>query len=106
MLRWLGLDLPPLTAVAKTGLPASFVGQGVTLVRSGCGEAAQILAGIGIDVFEDGLERAATPDDVAAAISEAHAAGADGITLARNYAEMRHENLFAAGDAGAPYPRR
>jgi hypothetical protein len=30
----------------------------------------------------------------------------DGITLARNYAEMRHENLFAAGDAGAPYPRR
>jgi hypothetical protein len=50
-------------------------------------------------VFEDGLVRAMTPDDVAAAIAEAHAAGADGITLARNYAEMRHENLAAAGNA-------
>jgi hypothetical protein len=99
MSQWLALDLPPLTGVEKTGLPASFVGQGVGLVRSGCGKAAQILAGIGIDVFESGLERAMTPDDVAAAIAEAHAAGADGITLARNYAEMRHENLSAAGDA-------
>ena len=99
MSQSLGLDLPPLAAVAKTGLPASFVGQGVGLVRSGCCDAAQILAGIGIDVFEDGLERAMTPDDVAAAITEAHAAGADGITLARNYAEMRHSSLSAAGDA-------
>ncbi len=40
-----------------------------------------------------------TPDGVAAAIAEAHTAGADGITLARNYAEMRLENLAAAGDA-------
>jgi hypothetical protein len=36
---------------------------------------------------------------VTAAIAEAHTAGADGITLARNIAEMRHENLAAAGDA-------
>jgi hypothetical protein len=99
MSQSLGLDLPPLAAVATTGLPAAFVGQGVGLVRSGCGDTAQILAGIGIDVFEDGLERAMTPDDVAAAITEAHAAGADGITLARNYAEMRHSSLSAAGDA-------
>jgi hypothetical protein len=98
MSQSLGLTLPAVTEVERTGLPASFVGQGVTLVREGCRDAAQILAGIGIDVFEDGLERQMTPDDVSAAIIEAHAAGADGITLARNYAEMRHELLSAAGE--------
>lgn len=74
-------------------------GSVTTLARAvSCG-VAQFFAGIGIDVFEHGQERAMTPDGVAAAIAEAHTAGADGITLARNYAEMRLENLAAAGDA-------
>lgn len=95
----LGLDLPALASVEEVGLPASYVGQGIGLVRAGCGSATQILAGIGIDVFEEGLRRAMTPVDVNDAVEAAHAAGADGITLARNYAEMRHENLAAAGAA-------
>jgi len=95
----LSLELPPIDAVAQTGLPASFVGQGVGLVRNGCSDRAEVFAGIGIDVFEEGLGRRMTADDVAAAIEEAHAAGANGVTLARNYAEMRHELLAAAGNA-------
>jgi hypothetical protein len=95
----LELDLPSPSAFERTGLPASYVAQGVSLVRAGCGSAARILAGVGIDVFQQGLEHAMTPEDVAGAIEAAHAAGADGITLARNYAEMRHANLAAAGIA-------
>jgi hypothetical protein len=95
----LGLDLPPTSEFERTGLPASYVAQGVRLVRAGCGTAARVLAGIGIDVFQEGLEHVMTPADVTGAIEAAHAAGADGITLARNYAEMRPENLAAAGAA-------
>jgi hypothetical protein len=99
MAQNLALELPTIDAVARTGLPASFVGQGVRLVREGSGDRANVLAGIGIDVFEEDLGRRMTPDDVTAAIDEAHTAGASGITLARNYAEMRHELLEAAGSA-------
>ena len=94
----LRLDLPPIEAFAGSGLPADFVSQGIETIRRNAGAGTKIIAGLGVDVFEHGLERSMTQDDVAAAIRAAHAARADGITLSRNYAEMKHANLTAAGD--------
>jgi hypothetical protein len=95
----LGLDLPPIESFERSGLPASYVGQGVELVRRLSGGRAQVMAGIGIDVFEHGLDAPMAPEAAAAAVRAAHAAGADGITVSRNYAEMRHETLAAVGAA-------
>jgi hypothetical protein len=95
----LGLQLPPIEKFAEAGLPADYVSQGIHIVRRNAGPGTKIIAGLGIDVFEQGLSRPMTPYDVEAAIHAAHAAKADGITISRNYAEMRHENLTAAGRA-------
>jgi hypothetical protein len=93
----LGLRLPAIDAFASAGLPADYVAQGVETVRRNAGPETRILAGLGVDVFEYGLERTMTPQDVEAAIRAAHAAKADGITISRNYAEMQHANLEAVG---------
>jgi hypothetical protein len=93
----LGLRLPPIDAFASTGLPADYVAQGIETIRRNAGPNTRILAGLGVDVFEYGLERAMTPQDVEAAIRAARTAKADGITISRNYAEMQHANLEAVG---------
>ena len=95
----LGLDLPDVHAFAGAGLPAEYVAQGVETVRRNSLPGTRIIAGIGVDVFEHGLERSMSPEDVEAAVNAAHRAGADGITISRNYAEMRHANLEAVGRA-------
>jgi hypothetical protein len=99
MAELLGLELPPLDAFAAVGLPADYIVQGIETVRRNAAPGTRIIAGIGIDVFEQDLQRSMTPQDVEAAIVAAHRAGADGITLSRNYAEMQHRNLEAAGRA-------
>jgi hypothetical protein len=93
----LGLDLPDPATFATLGLSPDYVAQGVRIARADAQAATPIIAGIGIDVFEHDLHRQTDPDDVAAAILAAHHAGANGITLSRNYAEMRHANLEAVG---------
>jgi hypothetical protein len=95
----LGLQLPPLEHFATTGLPAAYVTQGIDTVRRNSRPGTTIYAGLGIDVFEDGLGRSMTPEDAEAAVHAAHAAKADGITISRNYAEMKHGNLEAIGRA-------
>ena len=95
----LGLELPDVDAFARVGLPAEYVAQGVERVRRNSLPGTRIIAGIGVDVFEHGLERSMTPEDVEAAVNAAHGARADGITISRNYAEMRHANLEAVGRA-------
>jgi hypothetical protein len=95
----LGLQLPPLEHFATTGLPAAYVTQGIDTVRRNSRPGTTIYAGLGIDVFEDGLGRSMTPEDAEAAVHAAHAAKADGITISRNYAEMQHGNLEAIGRA-------
>jgi hypothetical protein len=94
-----GLKLPPLEEFAKDGLPPDYVRQGVANVRSMVLPGTKILAGIGVDVFEEGLATKMKPEDVEAAVLAAHSSGADGITVSRNYAEMRHANLEAIGRA-------
>lgn len=93
----LGLNLPAMAAMASTGMPGEFVGQGVRTVRAACADAVPVIAGLGIDVFEHGLDRAMEPADAAAGLRAAVAAGCAGITLSRNYAEMRIDNIAAVG---------
>lgn len=93
----LGWRLPSIQSFAKAGLPADYVKQGVEMTRRNAGEGARVIAGLGVDVFEYGLDRSMTPADVEAAILAAREAKADGITISRNYAEMQHANLEAVG---------
>jgi len=95
----LGLKLPPLEDMAANGLPAEYVAQGIAIVRREVGNQLPIYAGIGIDVVEEGLARPMEPTDVAQAVEAALQAGADGITVSRNYAEMQLANLRAVGHA-------
>jgi hypothetical protein len=97
--RVLEVDLPPLEEIAQAGLPAEYVAQGIRIVRREAGRAIPIYAGIGLDVREAGFDRAMQPPDVVDAVRAAARAGADGITVSRNYAEMRLENLRAVGEA-------
>ena len=99
MSEMLGLRLPAVDAFATVGLPADYVTQGVEIVRRNAPPGTPIIAGLGVDVFEDGLARSMTPEDVEAAVRAAHGAKADGITISRNYAEMQHANLEAVGRA-------
>jgi hypothetical protein len=75
------------------------VAQGVAAVRRQAGDTIPIYAGIGVDVREAGFTRRMDPRDVIEAIEAAARAGADGITVARNYAEMHVDNLRAVGVA-------
>ncbi len=93
------MELPPLEEVAPNGLPARYVAQGIAQVRAQVGAQFPIYAGIGVDVPEEGLTRAMQPSDVIQAVEAAASAGADGITVSRNYAEMQVENLRAVGQA-------
>lgn len=93
----LGLDLPSIASFERTGLPASYVAQGIDIVRRDSGGKARIIAGIGVDIFEHDLDHTMTPEDVEAAIRAAWTAKADGITISRNYGEMQHANLEAVG---------
>jgi hypothetical protein len=97
--RVLDVDLPPLEEISQTGLPAEYVAQGVRIVRREAGPEVPIYAGIGLDVREPGFNRAMQPSDVIDAVRAAARAGADGITVSRNYAEMQLENLRAVGEA-------
>jgi hypothetical protein len=98
----LGLDLGSYEAAVvdgmKRGLPAEFVGDGVRIMRENSGTDIPIYPLVGIDVVQEGLEGTMGPSDVHDAIKAAWDAGASGIHLARNYAEMRSSNLKAAGN--------
>ncbi len=102
----LGLEMPRLEEVGTTGFPADYVAQGVKIVRREVGDKLPIYAGIGVDVVQEGLARSMEPSDVVQAVQAAVRAGADGITVSRNYAEMRLQNLSAVGFALRSLARR
>lgn len=95
----LGLELGSLDDVVAGGLPADYVSQGISIVRRLVGPIMPIYPGIGIDVVQEGIPREMEPGDVEEDIRSAYRAGADGLVIARNYAEMRVENVKAAGVA-------
>lgn len=54
---------------------------------------------VGINVVQEGLQGVMNKQHVQDALESASETGADGIHIARNYAEMRLENVKAAGEA-------
>ncbi len=65
---------------------------------AGVAGQTKIYPGIDIDVPTKRMDRRTSPDDVRQAARAAFGAGADGVALSREYAEMWLANLSAAGE--------
>ena len=61
------------------------------------GGEAKVYPGLDVNVASPPHAKKAAPEDVSASVRAALDGGADGIVLSRKYAEMRWENLEAAG---------
>ena len=92
----------PYDKLATTGLSPDYVARETKRALVGVAGEVQIYPGIDIDVptliNTRSPEKRTTPEDVRRALRAAFAAGADGVILAREYAEMWLANLSAAGD--------
>jgi hypothetical protein len=93
----------PYDQLATSGLSADYVARETKRAVEGVAGEVMIYPGIDIDVPT--LTRAGTPEkrtspeDVKRALQAAFSAGANGVVLSREYAEMQLANLAAAGDA-------
>ncbi len=92
----------PYDQLARTGLSADYVARETRQALEGVAGKVQIYPGIDINVPTllkgDAPVKHTTPATVRASIEAALGAGADGVILAREYAEMQLANLAAAGD--------
>lgn len=92
----------PYDKLATTGLSPDYVARETKRALEGVAGEVQIYPGIDIDVptlLKPGSDQKRTaPDDVRKSIRAALGAGADGVILSREYAEMWLANLSAAGD--------
>jgi hypothetical protein len=95
----LGIGGPSFSELATRGFGPDYVRNSVEHVAEASGGRTPIYAGIGVDITDPDLPRAMTPADVRGAVVAAVEGGAAGITISRNYAEMRLENLRAVGSA-------
>lgn len=93
----------PYDRLATTGLSADYVARETKRAVEGVAGQVRIYPGIDIDVptltNAQTPEKRTAPEDVRKALHAAFGAGADGVILAREYAEMWLVNLSAAGDA-------
>lgn len=93
----------PYDKLATAGLSPDYVARETKRALAGVAGEVQIYPGIDIDVptlIKGNAPRKHTePADVHASIKAAFGAGADGVILSREYAEMWLANLAAAGDA-------
>ena len=93
----------PYDKLATAGLSPDYVTRETKRALAGVAGEVQIYPGIDIDVPT--LIKANTPvkhtepEDVRKSIHAAFGAGANGVILSREYAEMWLKNLSAAGDA-------
>ena len=92
----------PFNELATTGLSADYVARETKRAVEGVAGRVKIYPGIDIDVptltTTQNPEKRTAPDDVRKAIRAAFGAGADGVVLSREYAEMWLTNLAAAGE--------
>jgi hypothetical protein len=93
----------PYDKLATAGLSADYVARETRRALAGVAGEVQIYPGIDIDVPTlikgNAPKKHTEPSDVHASIQAAFGAGADGVILSREYAEMWLANLAAAGDA-------
>jgi len=92
----------PYDKLATTGLSADYVARETKRAVEEVAGDVMIYPGIDIDVptltTAKTQEKRTSPDDVRAALRAAFGAGANGVVLSREYAEMWLANLSAAGD--------
>jgi hypothetical protein len=87
----------PYDELPTRGMSLDYVRRDVEMAVEAVRDEVPIYPGIGINIPAPTLT--STPESVAAAIAAAHAGGARGIMLTRNYLEQQRENLIAAGEA-------
>lgn len=92
----------PYDQLATTGLSADYVARETKRAVEEVAGRVKIYPGIDIDVptltNAKVHEKRTSPEDVRKALHAAYDAGADGVVLSREYAEMWLANLAAAGD--------
>jgi hypothetical protein len=92
----------PYGQLATTGLSADYVARETKRAVEGVAGEVMIYPGIDIDVptltTAKAAEKRTAPEDVRKSIRAAFGAGANGVVLSREYAEMWLANLSAAGD--------
>jgi hypothetical protein len=93
----------PYDQLATKGLSSDYVARETKRAVDGVAGEVMIYPGIDIDVptltTAKTPEKRTAPEDVKGAIQAALGAGANGVVLSREYAEMWLANLSAAGDA-------
>jgi hypothetical protein len=90
----------PYDRVAAAGLSADYVSRETARALAGVAPAkVQVWPGLDIDVPTGAGSSKCTPESVKATVRAAFKAGAQGLILSRNYAEMTPASLAAAGEA-------
>lgn len=92
----LDLDEAPHSQLVSKGFSADYVRDRTAKLSGVLQGEAKVYPGIGISLPSP--DRCVHPNDMREAVRAAYAGGADGILLARNYAEATIENLEAVGD--------
>lgn len=101
--KMMGFNEAPYDQLAASGLTPGYVVEETRRALIGVDGQTKIWPGIDIEVpvlwgaGHEGDKRT-RPEDVRAALEAALTAGADGVVLSREYAEMHLANLAAAGD--------
>ena len=85
--------------LSTAGLSADYVYRETKRAIAGVGSAVAVYPGIDIDIPTKPGEKQTSPQDVRQAVTAALSAGAEGVVLSRRCAEMRLDNLAAAGQA-------
>jgi hypothetical protein len=88
-----------LDKLPQTGLSSDYVFRETRRALEDVQGAVPIYPGIDIDIPTEMNEKRTTPQGVMGATLAALKAGAPGVVLSRNYAEMRVSNLAGAGEA-------
>lgn len=93
----------PYDKLAVTGLSPDYVARETKRALEGVAGEVKIYPGIDIDVptllTAKAPEKHTSPEDVRKSLRAAFDAGANGVILSREYAEMKLANLSSAGDA-------
>jgi hypothetical protein len=86
---------PPPDQLPAAGMSLNYIRRDTESAVRAVEDEIPIYPGIGINI--PAPTRTTNPEDLHGALWAAYEAGARGVVLARNLAEMRHENLVAAG---------
>jgi len=95
--KMMNIEEAPFAKLSTAGLSSDYVYRETKRAVAGVGADVAVYPGLDIDIPTKPGEKHTTPDDVRKAVKAAISAGAEGVVLSRRYAEMRLENLAAAG---------